>query len=63
LRDGELAGAVDGDEQIEHAFGSLHLGDVLVEEADRVAFEALAPQLVALDVRQTGDAVSLQAAV
>jgi len=34
-----------------------------VEEADRIALEALALRLIALDVWQTGDAVPLQAAV
>ena len=43
--------------------GGLHLGDIDVEEADRVALEALALGLVALDVRQTGDAVPLKASV
>jgi hypothetical protein len=53
LGDGELAGAVDADEQVELAFGSLNLGDIHVEEADRVALEALPLRLVAFDVRQT----------
>ena len=34
---GELAGPIDGHEEIELAFRGLHLGDVDVEEADRVA--------------------------
>jgi hypothetical protein len=38
LDEGELAGAVDGDEEIELAFGGLNLSDVDVEEADRVGF-------------------------
>jgi len=42
LRDRELAGAVDADEQVKFAFGGLHLGDIHVEEADRIALEALA---------------------
>ncbi len=63
LGDGELAGAVDADEQVEFAFGSLYLGNIHVEEADRIALEALALRLIALDVRQTGDTVPLQAAV
>ena len=37
LSGGELAGAVDADEQVELAFGSLNLGDIHVEEANRVA--------------------------
>ncbi len=52
LGDRELAGAVDRDEQIELAFGSLHLGNIHVEEADRVTFEALTLGLVPLDVGQ-----------
>lgn len=43
--------------------GSLHLGNIHVEEADRVTFEALALGLDALDVRQAGEAVLLQAAM
>lgn len=63
LGDRELAGAVDADEQVELAFGGLHLRDIHVEETDWVTLEALAPGLIALDVRQTGDAVALQTAV
>jgi hypothetical protein len=63
LGDGELAGAVDADEQVELAFGSLNLGDIDVEEVDRVALEALSLRLVALNVRQTGYVMPLQAAV
>ena len=36
LDEGELRGPVDGDQEIELAFSSLHLGDVNVEEADRI---------------------------
>jgi hypothetical protein len=50
LGDGELAGAVDADEQVELAFGSLYLGDVHVKEADGITLEALARGLVTLDV-------------
>ncbi len=60
---GELAGAVDGYEEAELAFGGLHLGDVDVEEADRIRLERLLGCLVALDFGQTRDAVALQAAV
>ena len=59
----ELAGAVDADEEVELAFGSLHLSNIHVEEADRVALEALSLRLVPLDVRQTGYAMTLEAAV
>ena len=57
LGDGELA------EQVELAFRSLNLGDIDVEEADRVALEALSLWLVALDIWRTGYAVPPQAAV
>ena len=60
---GELAGAIDGDEEIELAFGGLHLGDVDMEVADRVALELLLGRLVALDLGQAADAVALQTAM
>ena len=60
---GKLAGAVDGHEEIELALGRLHLGDVDVEETDRVALELRPLRLVALDVRQARDAMPLQAPV
>ena len=41
LGDRELAGTVYADEQVELAFGGMHLGDIDVKEADRVALEAL----------------------
>lgn len=50
LGDGELAGAVDADEQVTLAFGSLHLGDIDMEETNRVTLDALAPGLVAVNV-------------
>ena len=59
----ELARAVDADEQVKLALGGLNLSDVDVEEADRVALELLPLWLVALDVRQTRDAMPFQAAV
>ena len=63
LSDRELAGAIDAHEQVELAFGGLHLGDIDVEEADRVTLEELPLGFVALNVRQTGDAVPLEASV
>ena len=53
LDKGELAGAIDGDEQVELAFRGLRLGDVDVEEADRVALEGLLGRLVAVDGRRS----------
>ena len=63
LREGELAGPIDGHEEVELAFGGLHLGDVDVEEADRVGLELLLVRLVAFDVGQPRYAVALQATV
>ena len=63
LSDREFVGTVGAHEQVELAFGDLNLGDIHVEEADGVALEALTLWFVALDVRQAGDAVPLQAAV
>ena len=60
---GELSGAVDADKEIELIFCRLHLGNIDVEEPNRVALELLTPQLVPLDIRQARDAVPLQAPV
>lgn len=63
LDGGELAGAVDGDEQVELALGGLRLGDVDVEVADGIGLEGLPGWLAALDFWQSGDAVALHAAM
>ena len=59
----ELRRSIDGHEQVELAFGGPDLGQVDVEEADRIDVELLPPGLVALDFRQTADAMTLQASV
>ena len=61
--EGELGGAVDGNEEVELAFGRLHLGDVEMEVADRIALELLLARLVAVNLGQAGDAVTLKAAM
>jgi hypothetical protein len=58
--DGQLRSPIDGDEQVELAFGGPHLGQVDVEEADRIGVELLSPGRVALNVRQAADAVAFQ---
>jgi hypothetical protein len=63
LDESELARAVDSHEEIEFAFGGLHFGDVDVKEADRIGLELLLRRLVAFDVRQAADPVSLKAAM
>ena len=62
-RDGEPRGPVNGDEQVELALAGADLGDVEVEEPDRIGFERPLARLVALDLRQAADAVAVQAAV
>jgi len=52
LRHRELAGPVDTHEQVELALGGLRLGDLDVQETDRIAFEALTLGLIPLDARQ-----------
>ena len=59
LDKGELGRAVDRDQQVELALLGPDLGDVDVEEADRVMLELGAPRLVALCVGQARDAVAL----
>jgi hypothetical protein len=59
LDEGELAGAVDGHEQVELALSGLHLGDVEVEKADGISLELGLGLLVALDLGQARDAVAL----
>jgi hypothetical protein len=54
-----LGGPVDGHEQIEPALLSADLGIVDGEVADRIGLELALARLVALDLRQTGDAVTL----
>ncbi len=63
LGEGELGCSIDGHEEVELAFSRLHLGDVDVEVADRVALELLLGGLVAIDLRQAADAVALQTAM
>jgi hypothetical protein len=60
---GKLRSAIDGDEEIEFAFFCPDLGDVDVEEADRVGLEFFLGCFFAFDFEQPGDAVALQTAV
>ena len=59
----KLRGAVDGDEEIELAFLGPNFRDVDMEKADRVGLERAALRLIAIDLRQAADPVTLQAAV
>ena len=55
LGEGDLRGAVYGHEKIELSLLGSDLGDVDVEEADRIGLELLLVRLVALDLRQPAD--------
>lgn len=50
LDEGEPGGPVDGHEQLEPAFGRMHLGEIDVEVAGRVGFEAGPLRLVPVDL-------------
>ena len=63
LYEGKLACPINGHEKVELAFGRLDFGDVDVKEADRVGLEPLLGLYVTFNVRQTINAVALQAAV
>ena len=63
LGEGEFAGPVDGHEEEELSLRGLDLGDVDMEEADRVCLERFLGRLVAFGIRQPADAVALIAAV
>src|SRR5215204_1639195 len=63
LDEGELGCAVDGDQEIELALFGSDLGNVDVEEANRVALEPGALGLVAAGVGQARHAVPLEAAM
>lgn len=59
LRIGELAGAVDGDEQIEFAFFRVHFGDVEMEVSNGIFLKRLPRGFLGLDIRQAADAMAL----
>ena len=61
--EGKLRRPVDCDEHMELALFGSDLCDVDVEEADRIGLELLLRRSVALDIRQSADAVALQTAV
>jgi hypothetical protein len=63
LGKGKLRCAINCQEEIELALASPHLGDVDMEVANRVAFEGLPRGLVAGDLRQPADAMTLEASM
>ena len=63
LNERELAGAIDRDIEVELAFGGLELGDVDVEIADRISLELFLRGTTAFNLRQSADAMALEAAM
>lgn len=59
----ELAGAVDGDKEIDFSFTCAQLSNVDVKVPNRIAFELALGWLLSLHIRQAGDAMALQAAM
>ena len=56
----KLAGSINGNKEIEFSLCCLNFGNVDMEIADWVGFELLLWRLVALDIRQPGNAIPLQ---
>jgi hypothetical protein len=52
-----------GDIEVKFALGGLNLGDIDMEVADRIGLERLLGRLIAFDLCQAADAMSLKAAV
>ena len=57
----ELVCPVDADEEVELAFSRLNLGNVEVEKPYWIALEPVALGLVAFDIQQARDAMTLKA--
>ena len=60
---GKLAGSVDGHEEMELAFCGSDFGNVDMEVTNRISLELLLRSLVAFDLRQPLDAMTLKAAM
>jgi len=63
LHEGKLAGAIDGNVEVELAFSGLDLSEVDVEIANRISLELFLRRLAAFDLRQSADAVALKTAM
>jgi hypothetical protein len=63
LGEGKLAGAVNGDIQMQFALCSVTFGEINVETANGISLELLPGGFIAFDIRQPADAMSLQASV
>ena len=60
---GELRGPVDGDEEVEFAFGGSNLGNIDMEIADRIGLELSLGRGFPFNLGQPRDSMALQAAV
>ena len=60
---GELRSAVDCDEEMQLALLGSNLGDVDMEVADRIALELALVGLVAVNLRQPADSMTLKTAM
>lgn len=63
LSEGELGSSADGYEEIKPAFSRMHIGNVNVEIADRIALELLLWLPVASDLGQPGNTVAPKASM
>jgi hypothetical protein len=63
LSESELAGAINGHEQVEPSFLRVHLGDVDVEVADGISLKPLLGRLGTRHLRQAADTMALQTAM
>ncbi len=56
----ELRRPIDGNEETEPALGSLHFGDIDMEEADRIGLELLLGDLLTPGIGKASDAIALR---
>ena len=63
LDESELRRSIDSNKQIELAFLRPDFGDVDMKEADRIGLELFLRFFVTFDIRQTADAMAMQAAM
>jgi hypothetical protein len=59
----KFAGSIDGDEEMQLAFSGSHLCNVDLEVANRVGFKLLLWSVVAINVEQPFNAMTLKATV
>jgi hypothetical protein len=60
---GKLASSVDGNEEMQLSFCGSHFCDIDVEVTNRISLEFLLGSLVAINIRQPFNAMTLKAAM